>query len=463
MIRDPFTHSLRAFASTDPLRLHMPGHKGKSLPLPEWDALAPLDFTELPPTGNLYGPGDDFLEEAQRLWAMEWGMGAAFFLTGGATQGIFAMLNLFCRPGDTVLLDRMSHQSIHNALALFDLSPRWLTRPLLPDGTAGPLSPARAARALDEAPGVRALVVTSPTYYGVCSDLPALAEVCRARGVKLLVDGAHGAHLPLVLPGAENCPLGENPYLTCDAVTVSTHKTLPAPGQTGILFVNGRRMEDIRAAAALTSTTSPSYAMMAALDSLRPWLRREGRELYRRTAQRTARLRARFPALTEDDFPAPARLDPCRLTLCCRDGFALERALQAEGIYPEMADPRHVVAILTAADDEGDFVRLAGALSRMEERGLLAPPETPFVPAGTEYPLPVQVLSPRAARFGPGRLVPLCDAAGQVAAQTVAPYPPGVPVLAPGERVTEKCLAYLEKLCYDKLDRPILVAEEDTP
>lgn len=128
-----FYDSLRKFAADQPLRLHMPGHKGKGLPMEEWDALAPLDFTELTPTGDLYGDGDDWLEESERLWAWDWGMDAAFYSTGGSTQGIFTLFALFTRPGDTVLVDRVCHKSVHNALALFDLKPVWLLRPWEPE------------------------------------------------------------------------------------------------------------------------------------------------------------------------------------------------------------------------------------------------------------------------------------------------------------------------------------------
>jgi len=265
-----FYDSLAEFAAEKPLRLHMPGHKGKKLPMEEWDALAPLDFTELPPTGDLYG-GDDWLEDSQRLWAWDWGMNAAFYATGGSTQGIFTLFRLFTRPGDTVLVDRVSHKSVHHALALFDLQPVWLHRPWDAGcAVTGAMTPETLEAAFQSHPEARAVLVTSPTYYGVLSGLDALAEICHDHGAKLLVDGAHGAHLPLVLDGGQNCILGYNPYQSADGVTISTHKTLPAPGQTAVVFANGVRLSEIRSASSLTSTTSPSFAMLAALDKLRP-------------------------------------------------------------------------------------------------------------------------------------------------------------------------------------------------
>ncbi len=371
-----FTDSLREFAATAPLRLHMPGHKGKPLPMEEWSALAALDFTELTPTGNLYG-GDDWLEEAQRLWAWDWGMDTAFFATGGSTQGIFTLLTLFTRPGDRILVDRVSHKSIHNAMALLDLHPVWLERPWRKEsGVTDALTPEVLEAALNAHPEVTAALVTSPTYYGVLTPLEPLAQLCRSRGVKLLCDGAHGAHLPLVLPGEKNCYLGYNPYACCDGVTVSTHKTLPAPGQTAVIFANGVPMEEVKRASALTATTSPSFPMLAALELLRGWMSDCAGE-YRLAAERCDALRREFPCLP------PEGLDPCRVTLQTEDGAALAAALEAQGIYPEMAEGCHVVCIFTSADSEEDFSRLRAALEALGLRG-----NAPFCATLPPPPLP---------------------------------------------------------------------------
>lgn len=437
-----FYDSLVEFAATGPLRLHMPGHKGKGLPMGEWDALAPLDFTELPPTGDLYGDGDDWLEESQRLWAWDWGMDAAFYSTGGATQGIFTLFALFTSPGDTVLIDRVCHKSVHNAMALFDLRPVWLPRPWAGEcAVTGPLEPEAVEAALRAHPETKAVLVTSPTYYGVLSDVEALGEICRRHGAKLLVDGAHGAHLPLVLAQEPNCLLGRNPYRGADGVVVSAHKTLPAPGQTGVIFANGVGIRRLRRAAGLTGSSSPSFAMLAALDKLRPWLHREGRGSLRRVAAWCADLREGYPCLPL----AGKLLDPCRLTLQVEDGFALARRLADGGIYVEMADRFHVVCILTAADSERDILRLRRALNLLGLKG-----KSPFLPDLEAPPLPEAVLTPRQARFAAAERGRLGPALGKTAAEAVAPYPPGVPVVAPGEVFSEKILAYLYKLCYDK-------------
>lgn len=428
----PLYDALTRFAAGNPLRLHMPGHKGRPLPgLPGWPG--EFDFTELPPTGNLYEPGGP-IARAEALWAALWGMDACLFLTGGATQGIHTALRCGLEGGGTVLADRVSHRSVHTGLALLGAGVDWLPRSPLPGcDTAAPLTPEGVEAGLAAHPDARTVVITSPTYYGVLSDIDAIAGVCHRHGARLIVDGAHGAHLFL---------LEENPYRGADFVVTSTHKTLRAPGQSALLFANGASLEALQRASLLFATSSPSYVMMAALDLLRPWCQGEGGRRYRETAARVAALRQRYPALTEEDAP----LDPCRLTLHVEDGAAAEEALQSLGIYPEMSDARHVVLILTEADGAEDFARLEEGLNRLGLQRLARP-------AGSPAPLPElprQVCSPREALLLPWEAAAWDEAAGRVSAELLAPYPPGVPVVAPGEELTKKVLAYLAGIGYNK-------------
>ena len=428
----PLCDALRALAARRPLRMHMPGHKGAPLPLlPELDGLAALDFTELGPTGDLYAGGGP-IGAAEDLWAAAFHMDRCLFLTGGATQGLHTALALACRPGDGILVDRSCHRSVFHAMALLDLRPAFVGRPWLAGpGAAGPLSPAAVEAALAARPEIKTLCITSPTYYGVLSDIPALAAVMHRHGGVLVVDGAHGAHLPF---------LGNDALSAADLAVVSAHKTLPAPGQTALLLAGGRFSPgEIRRRAALFGTSSPSYPLMAALDAARAWLKGEGGAAYRRTAALTAALREDYPALTPDQAP----LDPTRLALCSPDGFAARDALEAAGVYPEMADMGHVVFLLTCADGPAEIARLRRALDALPwGRRALPPPPLP----------PPAVLTPREALFAPGETLPLEGAEGRVLAQPVAPYPPGVPVAAPGELLDKKTVAYLKRIGYNMLE-----------
>ena len=262
-----------------------------------------------------------------------------------------------------------------------------------------------------------------------------------------MVDGAHGAHLPF---------LGNFDLAAADLAVVSAHKTLPAPGQSALLLAVGSRtagasprptadalasrcftQAELRWAASLTGSSSPSYVLMAALDVCRAYMEAEGAAAYRETAEAVAALRRHYPSLTEGDAP----LDPARFVLRCSGGFAAQERMEALGVWPEMADAGHVVFIPTCADGPEQFARLRAALDS------LPPGECPPFPPPP--PLPEAVLTPRQALFSPRVHLPLARAEGRVCAQQIAPYPPGVPVVAPGERICKKSIAYLDEIGYN--------------
>lgn len=434
----PLYDALKEYAQKNPARFHMPGHKGKFLPAPELAGLAPIDLTELLPTGNLYEAGEPF-DSAQRLWAELFGFDFCQFLTGGSTMGIHTGLALCAGPGEKALVDRGCHRAVFNALAMLDLEPVWLERPWLDsENLIGPISPEQVEKMLDRHPDIKTVCITSPTYAGVLSDVEVISQIVHARGGTLFVDGAHGAHLPF---------LGVDPFRGADAAAVSAHKTLPAMGQSALLFVNGVDPDRVRRTASIFGSSSPSYPMLVSMDLARDWLLGEGRWEYRRTACRVFEFRQAFPSLKDG-----LSLDPCRLTLKVKDGPAFARALEERGIFPEMEDGGHVVLICSAQDSDGDLYRLEGALVELRERmGDCAPIPAP--------PLPERVSSPRAALFAPGELRTLRDCEGEVSACQIAPYPPGVPVVAPGERITKKELAYLEKIGYNMLSEVRVISE----
>jgi lysine decarboxylase len=417
----PLYDALTAFADTDPLRLHMPGHKGKGLP--GWEQLARLDFTELPPTGNLYEPGGA-IGQAEARWAAAFGMAECLMLTCGSTQGLHAALTAACGVGETVLVDRGCHRSVYHAMALLDLNPVYLFEK----------TPQAVEKNLKNRPNIRTVCITSPDYYGRLCYVGEISAVCHRYGVHLVVDGAHGAHLPF---------LGLDPFHGADLVVCSAHKTLPALGQAALLFSGGAFSGDeLRRAAAIHGTSSPSYPILVSMDLARAWMESgEGKRRYRAACRRVERLRERFPCLRGED------LDPGRLTLRVRDGYDLERRLQERNIWPEMADRGHVVCIVTGADSEHDLDRLEAALEELnpeEDREDYPAP-----------PPPQMALSPRQALFSPRQTLPLERSEGRIAAEQIAPYPPGIPVIAPGEIVTKKHLAYLAQIGYNRWKEPI--------
>ena len=431
----PLYDVLRQYAAEKPARFHMPGHKGGKLPVSELTAAVGLDVTEIPGTGNLYCAGEPF-DSAQALWAEKFGFEFCQFLTGGSTMGLHTGLSLLCSPGDKILVDRNCHRAVFHAMALLDLEPVYLERPWLgEENLIGPISPEQVEKQLSLHPEVKTVCITSPTYTGILSDVAEISHIVHVHGGKLLVDGAHGAHLPF---------LGERPFAGADGVVVSAHKTLPALGQGALLFTNGIDPNRVRRMASVFGTSSPSYLVLASMDAARDWLEGEGGEEYRRTALRVAELRRKFPALGSG-----LSLDPTRLTLNVRDGSGFARALEAEGIFPEMEDGGHVVLICTPWDLRENLDRLERALEKLlGQMGPCAPIPAP--------PLPERVCSLREALFARTEVLPLERCAGRTAAAQLAPYPPGVPVVAPGERITEKELAYFVKIGYNNTDVPVI-------
>lgn len=451
----PLFDALEAFSENEPLRLHMPGHKGR-LPGP-FRAVAPLDVTELPPTGNLY-TGEGPIAPAEDLCARAAGAGDALFFTCGATQGIFTMLAAAVGMGGTLVLERSCHKSVYHGMGLLDITPQYLTPELLPEtGLPAPVTDAQLENALTQTPEARAVLVTSPSYYGIRTDLAALAAVCRRHGVFLLVDEAHGAHFPFV-------GLASAVRQGAHLAVASTHKTWPALGSSAVLYRHADFPLDktrLKALSAIFATTSPSYPILASIDYARGLLEGEYGRRYRDTARYTALLRQAinertpFHALTPDDS---LLLDPCRLTVDTLrgglSGYAADALLRQKNIYMEMADERYVVAILTCCDGPEAVRTLFAALQAL--------PSSPAEAAAPLSPLPEPKIcrSIRQGLFGPKIQRPLRASAGYISGTILAPYPPGIPVLAPGEEITEKHIAYLEKKSYN-IDESIAVLPQE--
>ncbi len=433
----PLYEKLIKLKSSSPLWLDMPGHHGKNLlGLEDW---TDLDRTEHSVTGDLF-QGGDAIEEAERLWARRWGAEGCLFLTGGSTQGNHAALHLW-GAGGTVLADRGIHRSLWNGMALLDMNPVFLERPWRGnEELAGPISRETVERAWKANPQAKGVILTSPTYYGVISDITGIADFCHKKGIKLMVDCAHGAHLPWVgLPTP--CQQG------ADLTIISAHKELPAPGQTALLLYNGFSPEAVRQAASIYGSSSPSYWMMAALDKTLEFMEQD-------TGYR-ALVKEELPAFqaaleAETCFRRVETDDPARLVISTAQtgytGFEAARLLETSDIYVEMADLSHLVCITTCADDGEVFRRLLTALRELDriapgggEREVLPPPPG----------LPERACSLREAMFGPRERRSLAECQGRISAEQIAPYPPGVPVIAPGERIEKKHLAYLEKIGYN--------------
>lgn len=396
-------------------RLHMPGHKGV-LPAP-LDACAPFDMTELPSTGCLFD-GQGPILQTERAFADACGGGAALLSAGGSTLCVQAMLRLFCPAGSTVLMARNCHVSAVNAAVLLDLNAVWL----IPDepsgvGTPGRISAGAVSRALDAHPDASAVFLTSPDYFGALCDVAAVAVLCRARGVSLLVDNAHGAHLCL-FSGLH--PMAQGADACCD----SLHKTLPALTGAALLHLRDKNLaSDARRAMALFGSTSPSYLVMLSADLLagRLGALRDG---FAALARRVSALRER--ALQKGVWAAAGPCDPVRIALLFPEegreqALALLESCRFE---PEYVSDRHIVLLPAPGMDLSRVEALIDALPRCGQ----PPALPPFAP-------PESAMRLREAALAPAESVALSRALGRIAAAPVCRCPPGMALLMPGERI----------------------------
>lgn len=435
----PLYNTLKRLSAYPTARFHMPGHKGAPV-FSDFAHIFALDYTETYETGNLYeeaGP----IRLAEHAASRFYSAADCHFLTGGSSQGVVSMLGAVCGDGGAVILDRTCHKSAMHACALFDLTPSFVQPSMLFSGCGGLLEISAVENALRAAPLAKALMVVSPNYYGVLQPIAQLADLCHRYGKRLLVDAAHGAHLPAL---GFSSPVKQG----ADAAVVSAHKTLPALGQGAYLLI-GTDMDAaaLRGLESICGTSSPSYPIMASLDLARHYLEYHA-EAYGQAAREVSRLREKYNCvaglrtLRTGDAP----LDPLRFTIVCADGLALADTLYHEhNIACEMADRHNVVMIVTPADLNGNLSRLESALDIISYTQPLA------LPLWSPAPASKLLCSVRHALLQPCACVAPAQAVGKICARPVTPYPPGIPLLWPGEEITPKHIEFLTQRCYNTI------------
>ncbi|MCC3377021.1 aminotransferase class I/II-fold pyridoxal phosphate-dependent enzyme [Cohnella sp. REN36] len=452
----PLYEALIRHADRQPHAYHVPGHKQRA----PWDEpgadrtyqeLLRIDVTELSDTDDLHHPIGP-IAEAERLAASAFGADETCFLVGGSTAGNLAMILGTCDADDLLLVQRNVHKSVIHALALAGARAVFLPPKIDPaSGLAIAPSPDTVRQALDRYPEARAVFLTSPNYYGMPADVKGVSEVAHERGVPLLVDEAHGAHFgqhPDVPPSALQGG--------ADAVVQSTHKMLTALTMGAMLHLQGELASRgaIRQALRMVQSSSPSYPIMASLDLARRQLQVKGKHMFEPALKATRVVRQ---ALVELPFDALEVADPLKLSLYDRtgrlSGFELQEALEREGCLAEMADPRHAVLAFGPGSRPADGEALVAALRRIAEAGS-ADGEAAGLNGGAsgatvelasrgfgEIPEPVRIRR----HTGETQAIPLDQAVGRVAGEWVIPYPPGIPMLFPGEPVTSDAIAAIAR------------------
>ena len=453
MKQDSLLENLQRYSREGAYPFHMPGHKRNP---PREDGLPwRLDITEIDGFDDLHHPVGILqagMERAARLW----GSRRAFFLVGGSTCGILAAIRAVAPEGSRVLTARNCHRSVFHGIELCRLRPVYLTPPVdRSSGIWGSLSPRQVEEALDRDPQIALVILTSPTYEGVLSDVGAIAALCHRRGIPLLVDEAHGAHLGVSSafgPGAVAAG--------ADLVVQSLHKTLPSLTQTALLHLQGELVaeEEVARQLSIFQSSSPSYPLMASIDQCIRLVEEEGSEWFPRWKDRLARFSRQVEGLERlrvlcngkdrpAEHPAFWGMDPSKLVISTRGtsltGPQLKNQLRERyALELEMAQGEYALAMTGLWDREEGMDRLARALLTIDGQVERRPAEeTVSLPEA-----PPQILTIAAARKAPGRLVPLSRSAGAICREYVWAYPPGIPLLAPGQQVTGAVLRSLAEM-----------------
>ncbi len=443
------------------VHLDVPGHKGGRGNKELRDFLGRTclqsDVNSMKPLDNLCHPVG-VIKEAQDLAADAFGAKNAFFMVNGATAGVQAMILSSCKPGDKIILPRNVHRSAINALVLTGAYPVYINPGVDQRlGIALGMAMEDVERTIAQHPDAKAILVNNPTYYGVCSNLKEIVRLAHAKGMMVLCDEAHGTHFYF----GEDMPLS-GMAAGADMAAASVHKTGGSLTQSSILLCGEQVNADyVRQIINLTQTTSASYLLMSSLDIARRNLALHGVEMFRKTCDFVNYAREEINQIggyyafgrelcngdTVYDF------DPTKLSIHTRDvglaGIEVYDLLRDEyDIQIEFGDIGNILAIVSAGDRELEIERLISALSEIKRlHG-----KDPTGMFDHEYIAPVVKLPPQQAFYSPKESVPIEESLGRVCTEFVMCYPPGIPILAPGELVTGEILQYIryarEKGCF---------------
>ena len=431
----------------------VPGHKrGRGNPeLVELlgEKCVGIDVNSMKPLDNLGHP-ISIIRDAEELAADAFGASHAFLMIGGTTSSVQTMILSTCKAGDKIILPRNVHKSAINALVLCGAIPIYIEMSVDPKiGIALGLENDRIAKSIKDHPDAKAILINNPTYYGICSDLKGLTEMAHKAGMMVLVDEAHGAHLHFT----DKLPLSAMDA-GADMAAVSMHKSGGSLTQSSLLLI-GEQMnpEYVRQIINLTQSTSASYLLMASLDISRRNLALRGKESFEKVielseyARREINAIGGYYAYSKEliDSVSVCDFDVTKLSVYTQGigltGIEVYDLLRDEyDIQIEFGDIGNILAYISIGDRIQDIERLVGALADIKR---LYSRDGKDLIAG-EYIQPELVLSPQEAFYSERRSLSLDESVGQVCGEFVMCYPPGIPILAPGERITREIVDYIQ-------------------
>ncbi|MDF9758580.1 arginine/lysine/ornithine decarboxylase [Peribacillus simplex] len=451
----PLFDAMSALYKKRPISLHVPGHKngwvfskkGEAI----YNPLLGIDATEISGLDDLHAPEGAILKSEQLL-ADLYGVKKSYFLVNGSTVGNIAMILATCREGDKVLVQRNCHKSILHGLMLANVQPIFLQPDFYEEwGIAGGVGSKLIEEALSANPDVKAIVVTYPNYYGLGEDLTELVRLAHQKGIPVLVDEAHGAHFQLGSPFPKSAI-----FAGADAVVHSAHKTLPAMTMGSYLHVNSSLVDvgQVSFYLQMLQSSSPSYPIMGSLDLARAYLAAFTSEDKKSLIKKISDFRRELGALQTVrvlEAPPGTSADPLKVVIQSINGlsgFELQQLCEAEGIFTELADPNNLLMILPLLKTSIDFPFqeiVQNIKSATKDRtGSVEANQVGSWFAGSS--ITTLEITYSVMKHSKSRPVVLREAVGEVSAEMVIPYPPGIPLIMSGEMITTDHITNLKRL-----------------
>lgn len=448
-MKKTLTDELIRFSSKDKVRAHMPGHNGgRGLSRKFKNHAFSLDVTEFSETDDLRDPKGIILNSERRC-AEIFGSKRTFYLVNGSSLGIIAAVLTACEKKKKVIIDRTCHKSVVAGIILSGAEPVFVS-PRFDEnkGVYASIQATDIKSMLDEKPDAGAVVVTSPSYYGVCSDIRTIADVSHDSGVPLIVDEAHGAHFVF----SDRLPTSAI-SLGADIVIESAHKTLPSLGQTALVHITKGSMIDedrLKKNINLIQTTSPSYMLIASLDDAVMRMRKKLKPKIEETIEKIIEIKSRIEVLGDvsclkkTDFDVD--LDITKLTIDFTalglSGYEAAEILKKKyGIYTEMSDSRHVLFYLTPLCDKKDLEKIGFAIEDIKKYKK----ENNVIPKMVAMPDIKLCMSPKEAHILDSEEVSLSEARGRIAADIVVCCPPCAPITVPGQIIDDFVIEYIKQ------------------